>query len=127
MNVFNAFPNAIISNVWQIGTVRKSTETGDIYTPVGYVDIIIDEVASGEQNRSIDADGITVSTLIYVRPEQMPGLNIARFISSYFFYDSANDQYYEIKNVGVGKNQQTGAIEHIEFELLPVEAIVDGD
>lgn len=123
MNVFEAFPNAILTNVWQIGQVKKATETGDIYTPYGYVDVIIDEVASGALDKSPDADGLDVDTLIYARPEQLPGLNISRFISVYYFRDTSTGQYYEIRRVGVGKNQQTGRVEHIEFELRAKEVV----
>lgn len=127
MNVFEAFPNAIISNKWQLGIVQKATEVGDKYTPVGYVDVIIDEVASGNLDKSPDADSLDVDTLIYCRPEQLPGLNISRFISVYYFYDTENEQYYEIRHVGVGKNQHSGQIEHVEFQLRAKEAIDDGE
>lgn len=127
MDVFSAFPNAIVRDTWQLGTVQRATEVGDKYTPVGFVDVIIDEVASGLLDKSPDADGLDTDTLIYCRPEQMPGLNISRFIATYYFLDTSTGQHYEIRHVGVGKNQQTGKVEHVEFQLRAKEAIDDGE
>lgn len=125
MTVFDVFPNAIISNVWELGELRRATEVGDRFEPLRFVDVILDDVVSGDLDQSPNADGLNISTMIYAKPEQLPSLDTARYISSYCFHNTESDCYYEIRQVGVGKNQQTGRIEHFEFQLVEKEVLRD--
>lgn len=125
--VFEAFPSAIISDDWKLGYVEESTDVGKIFVDKGFVSVIVDEVAEGLLNNSPNADGIDSDTLIYALPSELPGLNVSRYIASYYWYQVSSGQYYEIIEVGLGKNQEKGAIEHIEFRVRPVEVAFDGD
>lgn len=119
--VFEAFPKAIISDDWELGEVKNNTEVGKIFTSYGLKRVIIDEGALGSLNDSPSAENISSDTLIYAMPSEMPGLNIARYIASFYWHRISDGQYYEIIEVGVGKNQSRGVIEHIEFRLRPTE------
>lgn len=120
-NVFEAFPKAIISNDWELGEVKNNTDVGKIFSSYGVKSVIVDEGALGNLNDSPSAENIESDTLIYAMPSEMPGLNISRYISSYYWHRISDDQYYEIIEVGVGKNQSRGVIEHIEFRIRPTE------
>lgn len=119
--VFEAFPKSIISDDWELGEVKNNTEVGKIFTSYGLKHVIIDEAALGSLNDSPSAENISSDTLIYAMPSEMPGLNIARYIASFYWHRISDGQYYEIIEVGVGKNQSRGVIEHIEFRLRPTE------
>lgn len=121
MDVFKAFPAAIISDDWKLGQLVENTEVGKLWKDLGFKSVIVDEVADGELNRSPSAEGITSDTLIYAKPEEMPTSNVAEFIASYYWYQESADQYYRIIEVGVGKNQDAGVVEHIEFRVRPTE------
>lgn len=118
-SIFDAFPKAIISGVWQIGTCQHGTLIGNVFTKTGDIDVIIDE----GNNSSVDTDIETIKSdmLIYCKPEQMPTLNTNTLVSGYMLYDSSEDNYYMIVDAGVGKNQHTGIIEHIELKVLQTE------
>lgn len=119
--VFNAFPKAIISNDWKLGELIENTEVGKLWHDLGYKSVIVDEGDSGEINRSPNAEGITSDTLIYAMPSQIQCANVAKLISSYYWFQESTEQYYRIIEVGIGKNQQNGVIEHIEFRIRPTE------
>lgn len=121
MDVFKAFPAAIISDDWKLGQLVENTEVGKLWKDLGFKSVIVDEVADGELDRSPSAEGITSDTLIYAKPEEMPTSNVAEFIASYYWYQESADQYYRIIEVGVGKNQEAGVVEHIEFRVRPTE------
>lgn len=121
MDVFKAFPAAIISDDWKLGQLIENTEVGKLWKDLGFKSVIVDEVADGELDRSPSAEGITSATLIYAKPEEMPTSNVAEFIASYYWYQVSADQYYRIIEVGVGKNQDAGVVEHIEFRVRPTE------
>lgn len=121
MDVFKAFPAAIISDDWKLGQLVENTEVGKLWKDLGFKSVIVDEVADGELNRSPSAEGIASDTLIYAKPEEMPISNVAEFIASYYWYQESADQYYRIIEVGVGKNQDAGVVEHIEFRVRPTE------
>lgn len=121
MDVFKAFPAAIISDDWKLGQLVENTEVGKLWKDLGFKSVIVDEVADGELDRSPSAEGIASDTLIYAKPEEMPTSNVAEFIASYYWYQESADQYYRIIEVGVGKNQDAGVVEHIEFRVRPTE------
>ena len=116
--VFQAFPNAIEQG-WQIAQMAYSTIVGnelDGETAVN-IDVIIDEISSTDPNPSPNAQDIDSDTLIYVRPEQMPTLDTARLTGNYAIYDTNTDKTYSIVHAGIGKNQETGTIEHVELRI----------
>lgn len=121
MDVFSAFPQAIVSNVWEIGTVEKATEVGDVFTVGSYIDVIIDEGCSAQTTLSPNASQVDSDTLVYIRAEDMPAPK-GTLMASYLLLDTENNQFYEIIDVGIGKNQETGKIEHVELKIRQTEA-----
>lgn len=118
-SIFNAFPKAIITGIWQIGTCQHGTLIGNVFTKTGDIDVVIDE----GNNSSINTDIETIKSdmLLYCRPEQMPTLNTNTLVSNYMLYDSSEGNYYMIVDAGIGKNQHTGNIEHIELKVVQTE------
>lgn len=127
--VFEAFPNAIISNDWELGEIVENTEVGKIFSSKGLKQVIVDEGNLGNLNTSPSAESLTSDTLIYAMPSEMPGLNIAKYVSSYYWHQKSSDQYFEIVEVGIGKNQEQGVIEHFEFRVQPtgIAGVSDGE
>ena len=123
MDVFSTFPNAVIHKVWSLGKLERNTETGATFNEGSYKDVIVDEVTNGATDRSPSADYIDSDTLLYARPSQMPTLNAATLTAGYLWYNSEDDQYYKIVEVGIGKNQELGIVEHIEFLIQPTEVL----
>lgn len=120
-DVFSAFPNAIVSSVWQIGQVQRGTEIGTTFEVVADLDVIVDEETDGDTMTSPSAEGLTTGTLLYCRPNQLPTLDTSVLIASYMVLNSDNEQYYAIEQAGVGKNQEAGVIEHVELRIRPTE------
>lgn len=127
-SIFNAFPNAIISGVWQIGTCQHGTVVGNTFTAVSTLDVIIDE--GYNSNITTTPESIQSDMLIYVKPCQMPkevndlmltGQIVQGLVANYMLYNSATGSYYMIVDAGIGKNQHTGNIEHIELKVVPTE------
>ena len=118
-SIFNAFPKAIISGVWQIGTCKHGTLIGNVFEKTADIDVVIDE----GNNSSVDTDIETIKSdmLIYCKPEQMPTTNTNTLVAGYMLYDSSEDNYYMIIDAGIGKNQHTGVIEHIELKVVQTE------
>lgn len=123
-SIFNAFPNAIITGVWQIGTCQHGTLIGNVFTKTGDIDVVIDEGNSSTVNTDIET--LKSDMLLYCKPEQMPTLNTNTLVSGYMLYDSSEDNYYMIIDAGIGKNQHTGNIEHIELKVVQTE-VTDGE
>lgn len=119
LTVFEAFPNAIERNIWQIGSMAYSTITGnDLDTEsLAYIDAIVDEGNSSEPNASPNAANAYSDTLLYIRPEQSPTLDTAKLVASYVVKNTTTDKLYAIIDAGIGKNQDSGVIEHIELKL----------
>lgn len=119
LSIFKAFDFAIIYGVWQIGTCQHGTVVGNVFTKTNDIDVIIDE----ENTSSISTTPETLqnTTLVYVKPEQLPTLNTNKLVSDYMLYDSENDFHYMIVSAGVGKNQHTGKIEHLELQVVQTE------
>lgn len=127
-SIFNAFPNAIISGVWQIGTCKHGTVVGNTFEALNYLDVIIDE--GYNSNITTTPESIASDMLLYVRPCQMPKevsalmsttQVVTALVTNYMLYNSATDSYYMVVDAGVGKNQHTGKIEHIELKVVPTE------
>lgn len=121
MDVFSAFPNAIVSGVWQLGTIGQDTEVGIGFNKLADLDVIVDEIAIAELGMNPSPDELVSDTLLYVRPEQLPTLNASALVAGIMLYNSEQDLYYTIENAGVGKNQETGEIEHVELLIKPTE------
>lgn len=120
-SIFEAFPNAIISGIWQIGTCQHGTVVGNQFTKVADLCVVIDEGS----NSSISSIPETLASdlLIYVMPCQLPTTNTNKLVSDYMLYDSQNNLYYMITDAGIGKNQHTGKIEHIELRVTETEVV----
>ena len=123
-SIFNAFPKAVITGVWQIGTCQHGTLIGNVFIKSADIDVIIDE----GNNSSVDTDIETIKSdmLIYCKPEQMPTINTNALVSGYMLYNSAEDAYYMIVDAGIGKNQHTGIVEHLELKVVQTE-VTDGE
>ena len=122
MDVFNAFPNAVVSDEWMIGACEKATEVGNVFQPLGYLDVIIDEGASSQTGMTPNADQLDSDSLLYVRPEQMPTCRRAGLMAGFLLLNTEEGQFYDIRDVSVGKNQETGEVEHLELKVRQTEA-----
>lgn len=125
MDVFEAFPFAIVSGVWELGAKTRSTETGTTFESLGGFDVIIDDDANGGIPVAQNAESVMTDSLIYARASDLPSLNPAVYLSDYLWFNSETETYYLIVNVGVGKNQDNGKIEHLEFQIRPTEILDD--
>lgn len=119
LTVFEAFPNGIERNIWQIGQMAYSTITGNDLDAdsLTYIDAIVDEGNSSEPNASPSAANAYSDMLLYIRPEQSPTLDAAELIASYVVKNTTTGKLYAIIDAGIGKNQDNGTIEHIELKL----------
>ena len=119
LTVFEAFPNAIEREIWQIGSMAYSTITGNDLdeNSLVYIDAIVDEGNSSEPNATPNAANIYSDMLLYIMPEQSPTLDTAELIASYVVKNTTTGKLYAIIDAGIGKNQDSGAIEHIELKL----------
>lgn len=119
LSIFNAFSNAIIYGVWQIGTCQHGTVVGNVFQKEKDLDVILDEGSSS----AIDTtpESLKSDLLVYVKPSQLPTLRTNKLVSSFMLYDSANDDFYQIIDAGIGKNQHTGQIEHVELRVVQTE------
>lgn len=124
LTVFQAFPNGIEHEIWQIGQMAYSTITGNALdsTTLAYIDAIVDEANDSEPNASPNSAVTYSDTLLYVRPEQMPTIDTAELIASYAVKNTHTDKLYAIIDAGIGKNQDNGVIEHIELRLRQIGA-----
>lgn len=123
MDVFSAFPNAIISEQWELCEKVEDTEIGTTIQKRTPLDAIVDE---GTSTTRSDIPEMESDMLIYAQPAQLPTVVSARLTNGYLCHDKTNDFYYEIRDASLGKNQETGAIEHIELLLRQTE-VVDGE
>lgn len=124
LTVFQAFPNGIEHEIWQIGQMAYSTITGNDLDAdsLTYIDVIEDEANDSEPNNSPSYANTYSDTLLYVRPEQMPTIDTAELIASYAVKNTQTDKLYAIIDAGIGKNQDNGVIEHIELRLRQIGA-----
>ena len=124
LTVFQAFPNGIEHEIWQIGQMAYSTITGNALDDdsLTFIDAIVDEANDSEPNASPSAAVTYTDTLLYVRPEQVPTIDTAELIASYAVKNTQTDKLYAIIDAGIGKNQDNGVIEHIELRLRQIGA-----
>lgn len=120
LSIFKAFDFAIISGVWQLGTCQHGSVVGNVFIKVADLDVVVDEGNASAISNTPET--ISSDLLVYAKPEQLPTLNTNKLVSDYMLYDSENGFYYTIVDAGVGKNQHTGTIEHIELKVIQTEA-----
>lgn len=123
ISIFDVFSNAIISGVWQIGQCQRGSLVGNVFTKEADIDVVLDE--GNHSTVDTTPNELQADLLVYVKPEQMPVRGTNKLVSSYMLYDSENDDYYEIIDAGVGKNQHTGQVEHLELKVVQTE-VADG-
>ena len=121
LSIFEAFPNAIISGVWQIGTCQHGTVIGNTFTPLNEIDVVIDEGFNSSINTTPET--LNSDLLIYAYPCQMPTLDTTELVSNYMLYNSETNKYFEIVDAGIGKNQHLGSVEHIELKVVQTEVV----
>lgn len=119
MDVFRAFPKAVNTTDWEIGRGKIGAVAGNSYEKLCDIDVIVDE----GYNTSISDNTMPLGSdlLVYCRPEQLPTKRVRKLISDYILHDRAEGDYFAITDAGVGKNQHTGEVEHIELKLTAIE------
>lgn len=129
MDVFKAFPGAVVSGVYSIGSYQRGTLEGNQFVKEADIDAIIDEGDTGDIGMAPNAEALEADLLMYVRPDQLPTKNPRALTAGYMIHDECADDYFAIVDASIGKNQHTGRIEHIELLLRQIEAIgesIDG-
>lgn len=123
MDVFEAFPNAVISGVYQIGSYQRGGVLGAVWDAENAVnlDVIVDEGDGSSINAAPNAEPLDTDLLIYAKPSQLPTTNPRALAAGYLVYDSEADDYFAIVDAGLGKNQETGQLEHVELLLRQTE------
>ena len=121
ISIFDVFP--VISGVWQIGQCKRGSVVGNVFVKEADLDVVVDEGSNSQIDTTPEA--LKSDLLVYVKPEQMPTIRTNKLVSSYMLYDSEYDDYYQIIDAGVGKNQHKGVIEHLELKVVQTE-VVDG-
>lgn len=117
MDVFNAFPGAVVVGRFFIGENQRGTLEGNQYVTIGPIDAIVDEGDMGEIAKSPNAEELIADMLLYVKPYQVPTENPRELTAGYMIYDSLYDDYFAIIDASIGKNQEAGIVEHIELKL----------
>ncbi len=123
MDVFEAFPEAIIGGEWQLGEVKRATVRGKKFSNPTTLEVIIDEGTYAVTDRSPSAEYESSDTLIYARASDLPTLDTAKLAADYLWYNLKTNGYFDIREANLGKNQDTGAVEHVEFLIRPTEAL----
>ena len=118
-SIFKAFPNAIVSGVWEIGQCQHGTLVGNQFVKISSIDVVVDEGFSS--SISTTPETLRSNMLIYAMPCQMPSLNANTLVSGYMIHNTVDNTYFEIVDAGIGKNQHTGNIEHVELLLVQTE------
>lgn len=122
-SIFDAFPNAVISGEWEIGTCQHGTLVGNTFNKLASLDVIIDEGSASTVNSTTEA--LSSDFLIYAIPCQTFNIQTDMLVADYMLHNNRTDAYYEIIDAGIGKNQHTGNIEHLEFKVVRTEVVND--
>lgn len=123
-SIFSAFPKAVVSGMWQIGECKHGTIEGNTFNKIADLDVVIDEGANSQTTETPEV--LNADLLLYAKPEQLPTLNANALVSGYMLYNSETGTFYEITDAGIGKNQETGRIEHVELKGLVATAVFNG-
>lgn len=121
MDVFQAFPSAVVSGRYFIGMFQRGTVEGNKFINEAELDVIIDEGDSADIGKAPNAEVLLADLLVYVKPSQLPTLNARALATSYMIYDSEYGDYFAIISAGIGKNQHEGDLEHVELLLRQTE------
>lgn len=106
---------------WFIGEAHYSTITGNRTANWQSIEVLVDEGNAADNNRGTNAAIAESDTLLYAQPSQLPTLDTTALVAAYMVKDEYG-KTYTITDAGIGKNQQTGKIEHIELRLHQAEA-----
>lgn len=123
MDVFSAFPAAVVSGVYSIGSYQRGTVEGNQFVKSAGLDVIIDEGDAGNIGSAPNAEVLNADLLLYAKPDQLPTTNPRALTAGYLIYDAKNDDYFAIISASLGKNQQTGTLEHVELLLRQTEVV----
>lgn len=123
MDVFEAFPGAVVSGRYSIGSYQRGTLEGNQHVKYGDLDVIVDESDMGDIGMAPNAETLDADLLLYCRPEQLPTTNVRALTAGYMIYDAEYEDYFAVINAGIGKNQENGSIEHIELLLRQTEVV----
>ena len=122
MDVFSAFAGAVVSGRYSIGSCQRGSLVGSVYSKYADIDAIIDEGDLTNIGLAPNATVLDSDILLYVKPEQLPTVNPRKLVADYLVYDKDEGDYFAIVNAGIGRNQETGEIEHIELMLQQTDA-----
>lgn len=123
--VFDAFPMAV--EIWTLVALNRDTLTGISITEIGDLEVIVDTANSSTIGNSTTPAYSNSQDLLYVNPAS-PALAVAPLpldpqdvAANYGVIAPGSSSVRRIQEVGVGKNQQNGVVEHYEFtiEVLP--------
>lgn len=123
MDVFSAFPGAVVFGRFFIGEYQRGSLEGNQFVKVVDIDAIIDEGDTAEIGVAPNAEKLIANLILYVKPEQLPTLNPRELTAGYIIYDDEYGDYFAIIDAGIGKNQENGIIEHIELKLRQTDAM----
>lgn len=123
MDVFEAFPAAVVSGVWQIAAYQRGGILGAVWDGENAtdLDVIVDEGDNSDINSAPNTEPLDADLLLYVKPGQLPTTNPRALAAGYLLFDSENEDYFAIIDTSLGKNQETGELEHIELLLRQTE------
>lgn len=126
MDVFKAFPNAIISGIWQISTYQRGSVVGNTFDDGNAIDldVIVDEGSATTISSAPNAAPLDADLLLYAKPDQLPTTNASALMADYLLYSADGNSYYAIVDASIGKNQETGEVEHIELMVKQTEAVL---
>lgn len=123
MNVFEAFPQAVISGIWEIGSLERATTIGKVFSQPTICEVIVDEGSYVAVDRTPSYDYEESNILLYAKTEELPTTVSAELTNGYLWHNRETGIYYEIREASLGKNQEDAEIEHMEFLLRPTEVV----
>lgn len=118
LSIFDVFPRAVVRGVWELGTLKTGTIAGNAFEKTSDLDVVVDEGSATALSATPQAN--TANVLVYVKPAQLPTTSTAGLMASYGLHNVSTGLYYAIKDAGLGKNQETGVLEHVELLLEEV-------
>lgn len=119
MDVFEAFPNALIT--CYIAPVSYGTIEGNTLGEKQEIHAILDEGSNADTTNSPSNANLMSDTLIYCKPYELPTTDASTLVGDYVIID-AGGRTYAIEDAGIGRNQLTGRTEHVELKLRPLGA-----
>lgn len=125
MDVFSAFPNGIEFDRFVLFEAQYGAEIGTELGKSYTLDAIVEEGNDIVRQAGANASYEDCDILLYVRPEQLPTIISQKLTNSYVVKDTTTNFYYEIKGADIGKNQETGRVEHLELWLKQTEVVVN--